>query len=120
MVLSWGMSEKLGHMAFGGRQEQVFLGEEIAQRREYSEQTARDVDEEIRSILERAYEHAVSTLKEHRDALDRLAKALLEKEEISGKEVVEIIGVGRKPSRSTLEEREEETAQDEVSDDGHK
>jgi cell division protease FtsH len=120
MVLSWGMSEKLGHMAFGGRQEQVFLGEEIAQRREYSEQTARDVDEEIRSILERAYEHAVSTLKEHRDALDRLAKALLEKEEISGEEVVEIIGVGRSPSRSTPEEREEETAQDEVSGDGHK
>jgi cell division protease FtsH len=120
MVLSWGMSEKLGHLAFGGRQEQVFLGEEIAQRREYSEQTAREVDEEIKVILDRAYGHAVSTLKEHRDALDRLAKALLEKEEISGEEVVEIIGIERKPRRSTLEGREEETAQREVSDDGHK
>jgi len=120
MVLSWGMSEKLGHMAFGGRQEQVFLGEEIAQRREYSEQTARDVDEEIRSILERAYNHAVSTLKEHRDALDRLAEALLEKEEISGEEVVEIIGVERTPRRSTMRERKTEGAEDGGSDDDHK
>ncbi len=93
MVLSWGMSEKLGHLAFGGRQEQVFLGEEIAQRREYSEQTAREVDEEVKAILDRAYERAVSTLKEHRDALDRLATALLEQEEIAGKQVLEIVGV---------------------------
>ena len=105
MVLSWGMGEKLGHMAFGGRQEQVFLGEEIAQRREYSEHTAREVDEEIRVILDRAYDHAVSTLKEHRDALDRLADALLEHEEISGEEVVKIVGVERKPQRSVLEGR---------------
>jgi cell division protease FtsH len=120
MVLSWGMSEKLGHMAFGEQQGQVFLGEELAQRREYSEQTAREVDEEIRSILERAYEHAVSTLKEHREGLDRLAKTLLEKEEISGQEVLEILGVERKPRRATLRERRAEGAQDERSDDGHK
>jgi cell division protease FtsH len=93
MVLSWGMSKKLGHLAFGGRQEQVFLGEEIAQRREYSEETAREVDEEIRTILDKAYGRATSTLREHRDALDRLAQALLEKEEIAGDEVLEIIGV---------------------------
>jgi len=98
MVLSWGMSEKLGQLAFGGRQEQVFLGEEIAQRREYSEQTAREVDEEIRSILDRAYKLATSTLEEHRDALDRLAQALLEKEEIPGEEVLEIVGVERDAS----------------------
>lgn len=106
MVLSWGMSEKMGHLAFGDRQDQVFLGEEIGQRREYSEQTAREVDEEIRAILDGAYEHAVSTLREHRDALDRLAEALLEKEEISGKEAVEIIGVERKPQRARMRERE--------------
>ncbi len=100
MVLSWGMSEKLGQLAFGGRQEQVFLGEEIAQRREYSEQTAREVDEEIRSILDRAYKRATTTLEEHRDALDRLAQALLEKEEIPGEEVLEIVGVERDVSTS--------------------
>ncbi len=97
MVLSWGMSEKLGHLAFGGRQGQVFLGEEIAQQREYSEQTAREVDEEIRDILDRAYEHAMSTLEEHREALDGLAEALIEREEISGEEVAEIVGIERRP-----------------------
>jgi cell division protease FtsH len=94
MVLSWGMSERLGHMAFGGRRQQVFLGDEIAQRREYSEETAREVDEEIKAILDQAYGRAVSALKEHREGLDRLAKALREKEEITGNEVLEIVGVG--------------------------
>jgi cell division protease FtsH len=96
MVLSWGMSERLGHLAFGGRQQQVFLGEEIAQRREYSEQTAREVDEEIKAILDEAYDRAVSTLAEHRDGLDSLARALREKEEIAGDEVLEIVGVDKK------------------------
>ncbi len=100
MVVSWGMSEKLGHLAFGGRQKQVFLGEEIAQRREYSEQTAREVDQEIKAILDQAYERATSTLKEHRDALDRLARALREKEEIPGAEVLEIVGVDERPLAS--------------------
>jgi cell division protease FtsH len=104
MVLSWGMSERLGHMAFGGRRQQVFLGDEIAQRREYSEETAREVDEEIKAILDQAYDRAVSTLEEHRDGLDRLAKALREKEEIAGDEVLEILGVGKRASSSTVTE----------------
>jgi len=104
MVVSWGMSDKLGQLAFGDRQEQVFLGEEIAQRREYSEHTAREIDEETRAILAKAHDHAVSTLEEHRDALDRLAEALLEKEELSGQEVLEIVGVERKLTRATVRE----------------
>jgi cell division protease FtsH len=104
MVLSWGMSERLGHMAFGGRQQQVFLGEEIAQRREYSEETAREVDEEIKVILDQAYDRAVSTLEEHRDGLDRLAKALRQKEEIAGAEVLEILGVEKMTSSSVAAE----------------
>jgi cell division protease FtsH len=94
MVLDWGMSAKFKHMALGGRREQVFLGEEIAQRREYSETTAREVDEEIKTILSGAYEKAVATLQEHRDALDRLATVLLEQEEIPGERVLELVGVG--------------------------
>jgi len=110
MVVSWGMSEKLGQLAFGGRQEQVFLGEEIAQRRDYSEQTAREVDEEIKAILAQAYQRATSTLREHRDALDRLAKALREKEEIPGGEVLEIVGVdGRRSPSSAGGCRKEES-----------
>jgi cell division protease FtsH len=93
MVLDWGMSERIGHLALGGRREQVFLGEEIAQRREYSETTAREVDEEIRAILDEAYGRAASTLQEYRDKLDRLADVLLQKEEVPGKEVLELVGV---------------------------
>jgi cell division protease FtsH len=102
MVLSWGMSDRLGHMAFSGRHQQVFLGEEIAQRREYSEETAREVDEEIKAILDEAYGRAVTTLNEHREGLDRLAKALREKEEIAGDEVLEILGVDKRSGKSTV------------------
>jgi len=93
MVLDWGMGERFRHVALGGRRENVFLGEEIAQRREYSETTAREVDEEIQQILEETYQRAVNTLQAHRDALDRLAEALLEHEQLLGSEVLEIIGV---------------------------
>jgi cell division protease FtsH len=118
MVLSWGMSEKLGQLAFGGDQEQVFLGEELAQRREYSEATAREVDEEIRTILGRAFEHAKETLNDHREALDRLVDALVEKEEISGEEVLEIVGVERRESRVKMCERDRDPGLDGGSGDG--
>jgi cell division protease FtsH len=96
MVLEWGMSESLGQMALGDGRENVFLGHEIAQRREYSEATAREVDEEIKKILAEAYDRAVKVLQKHRDGLDRVAQDLIQKEEITGKEVVELVGV-KKP-----------------------
>jgi len=95
MVLEWGMSESLGKMALGDGHENVFLGHEIAQRREYSEATAREVDEEIKKILEIAYDRAARVLQKHRDGLDRVAQDLVEKEEISGKEVVKLVGVNK-------------------------
>jgi hypothetical protein len=88
----------------GGRREQVFLGEEIAQRREYSEMTAREVDEEIKAILEESYERAVGTLQEHRSELDRVADALLESEEIPGDKVLELIGVDGEESPNPSDE----------------
>lgn len=96
MVLEWGMSQSLGQMAMGDGRENVFLGYEIAQRREYSEATAREVDVEIKKILKESYDHAVDILQKHRDGLDRVAKDLLEKEEITGKEVLELVGVKNK------------------------
>jgi cell division protease FtsH len=93
MVLDWGMSERLSHIALGGRREQVFLGEEIAQRREYSEATAREVDQEIQAILKDVYDRAFSTLQEYRSELDKVANALLENEEIPGEEVLRLVGV---------------------------
>ena len=91
MVLEWGMSETLGQMALGDGHENVFLGHEIAQRREYSEATAREVDVEIKKILKQAYDQAVKVLKNHRSGLDRVAQDLIEKEEITGKEVIELV-----------------------------
>ncbi len=91
MVLDWGMSERLGHVALGGERQQVFLGEEIAHRRNYSETTAREVDEEIKSILEAAYQRALDVLNNYRQALDNVADALLTEEEITGEEVMRLL-----------------------------
>ncbi len=91
MVLDWGMSKKFGHMALGGEQQQVFLGKDLGQQREYSDDTAREADQEVKSILENAYKRAVETLKENREVLDRVADLLLEHEEISGKTVLNLI-----------------------------
>ncbi len=93
MVVEWGMSKRFSHMALGGSNEPVFLGEDFATRREYSEETAREVDEEVASILESAYAKARAALEEHRQGLDRLAAKLLEEEELSGDAVLAILGL---------------------------
>jgi cell division protease FtsH len=93
MVLDWGMSERLGRVAWGKDRDEVFLGEEIAHRREYSETTAREIDEEVKSILDEAYQRAAASLQKYREELDRIAEVLLQKEEITGQEVLDLIGV---------------------------
>lgn len=108
MVLDWGMSEKLGPLAFGGRSEQVFLGEEIVQGRNFSETTAYEVDQEIRSILVRAHSQAREVLETHRDALDRLAEALMEHEEIPGDEVARLAGVAENPENDPAGDGEDD------------
>ena len=95
MVLDWGMSDRFRNIAFGGQPEQMFLGEQISQRREYSEDTAREVDGAIEKIIETAYGTAMDMLRKHRAALDRIAEGLLDREEMPGDEVLEIIGLDR-------------------------
>jgi cell division protease FtsH len=113
MVLDWGMSDRFKDIAFGGQKENVFLGEDIAQQRQYSDQTARDVDEEVQGILSAAYQRAVDTLRENREGLDRLADALLDREEVTADEVFELLGVDREarkdggPPRGEAEDEEE-------------
>lgn len=87
MVTRYGMSEKLGPMTFGEKQELVFLGKEIGEQREYSEKVAQEIDEEVRRIIREAYERAKEILTKHRDKLDRLAQALMEKETLEGDEL---------------------------------
>ena len=112
MVLDWGMSERLGHVALGGDRGEVFLGEEIGQPREYSEATAREVDEEVRAIVEEAYERALRTLRENRSALDRVAEALLAKEEIPGAEVLDLVGISEEEARPEPETRGSDAIRD--------
>ena len=91
MIRSWGMSETLGPLSFAKDEEQVFLGREIAQHRDYSEETARKIDSEVNRLVMRSYERAQSVLTEHIDVLHKLAEQLLEKETILGAELDEII-----------------------------
>jgi cell division protease FtsH len=91
MIRSWGMSEVLGPLSFAKDEEQVFLGREIAQHRDYSEETARKIDAEVNSLVMSAYERAKAVLTEHIDVLHKLAEQLLEKETILGAEMDEII-----------------------------
>jgi len=91
MVCEWGMSEKLGPMAFGQKEEQIFLGREITQHRDYSEETARLIDAEIRAIVTRSYEKAKEIIQSNMDILHRLANTLLEKEVLDGNQIDRII-----------------------------
>ncbi|RMF88460.1 MAG: ATP-dependent metallopeptidase FtsH/Yme1/Tma family protein [Nitrospirae bacterium] len=91
MVCDWGMSEALGPLSFGKNEEQIFLGREIAQHRDYSEETARRIDEEVRGIVMRGYERARNLLRENFDALKRLAETLLERETLEGEEIDAIL-----------------------------
>jgi len=95
MVLEWGMGESLGQMAIAESPENGGMGYGLPQRPEYSEETARHVDEEIKKILKEAYDRAVDVLHEYREGLDRVAEDLLEKEEVPGKEVLALVGVAK-------------------------
>jgi cell division protease FtsH len=91
MIRSWGMSEKLGPLSYAKNEEQIFLGREIAQHRDYSDETARKIDEEINSLVDATYRQAKKVLEENLDILHKLAELLLEKETVQGKELDELI-----------------------------
>ena len=90
MVCEWGMSE-LGPLSFGKKEEQIFLGREIAQHRDYSEATAIRIDEQVRKLVQSGYDRAKEIIEKHRDALVRMAETLLEREILDGAEVKQII-----------------------------
>lgn len=118
MVCEWGMSEKLGPLTFGKKEEQIFLGREFSQHRDYSEQTANAIDTEVTKIVTKAYEKAKNILQEQLDTLHVLAEALLEKETLDGTEIDNIIGGDikkrkkRKKRKKTV--RPKETAENTV------
>ena len=102
MVCEYGMS-RLGPLTFGKKEEQIFLGREIAQHRDFSEETARQIDLEVRRLIDEAYQSAHGILDAHKEAMHRLAAALLERETIDAEEVKMLIeGKELSPMRSAL------------------
>jgi cell division protease FtsH len=95
MVCEWGMSGRMGMVEYGDHEDYVFLGREIGRSRGYSEQTAREIDEEVHQIVSGAYERAKKILGENRDKVEKIAAALLEYETLDGSQVEEIIKHGR-------------------------
>jgi len=104
MVREWGMSERIGPMAWGS-QGQVFLGEDLMHTRDYSDDTARVIDEEVESVLRQAEQSCNDLLTEHRKALDLVARALLEYETIDGSEVTRLIQLAASPGAPVITNR---------------
>ena len=99
MVTQWGMSERLGPRTFGRKEEMIFLGREISDQRNYSDKIAEEIDEEVRQIVDKAYQTAKKLLSEHRDKLDAIVKALLEEETIEGEVLASVLSGAGLPER---------------------
>ncbi len=95
MVCEWGMSDKLGPLTFGKREEQIFLGREIARHKDYSEETAIEIDKEVKRVVMESYEQSKTLLREHLDVLHAMAGELLEREVLDGSEIDRIIAQHR-------------------------
>jgi cell division protease FtsH len=91
MVTQFGMSEVIGPLAVGDKEQEIFLGREFAQRREISERTAQMVDDEVKRLIDEAYARATQILTEHRDLLDRIAVALLDRETIDREDLDRLV-----------------------------
>ncbi len=96
MVTEWGMSDELGFVAFGQEDEPIFLGKEIAQHKDYSEDTARRIDGEVNKILRMCLEDTKKILEAHREELDTLAKELVQKETLDDIQIRELLGLPEK------------------------
>jgi cell division protease FtsH len=112
MVCEWGMSDKLGPLAYGAKEEEIFLGREIQKHRDYSEKTAIEIDDEIREIINSAFDRAVKILNDNMDLLHKLSAELLEREILDAEEIDRIIRGENLPPV----QKEVKTAEDAVPD----
>ena len=103
MVCDFGMSENLGPLAYGKKEEQIFLGREIAQHRDYSEQTAQKIDDEVQRIVTLAYQKTSGLIKDNIETLHLMAKTLLEKETLDAKDIDAIMAKAAKLSNAGTE-----------------
>ncbi len=97
MVCEWGMSEKLGPLQYGQKEEPIFIGKEIARHKDYSEKTSELIDDEIKRIVDRAFDEAKKILTGNKITLDKLAKRLLQKEVLDRKEIEDVVGIRKGP-----------------------
>jgi cell division protease FtsH len=107
MVCEWGMSE-LGPLSFGKKEEQIFLGREIAQHRDYSEETAIRIDEQVRKLVQGGYDTSLRILEQHSEAMIRIAETLLEREILDGNEVMQLINGQTLPPASSAGPKDSE------------
>ena len=107
MISRWGMSEKHGFLTMGGDRQNVFLGEDLGKAKENAEETIREVDMEIKEILQNAYQQARNILVEQRTGLDKLSEMLLDKEDVSGSEVLKMLGLEPSDAAATASGAEE-------------
>ncbi len=114
MVCEWGMSDAMGPLTFGKKEEQIFLGREIAQHQDYSEDTAIQIDQELKRIVTTNYDRARQVLETHRTALDRIAEELLSREVLDADQVRKIV------SGEALEEYRPPTPSSPASDDSRR
>jgi cell division protease FtsH len=125
MVMQWGMSDELGPISFGDRDEQIFLGKEIAVRKDYSEHTAQSIDDEVKRIVLDCFNRAKKILNEHEEELHRVANALLERESLDSDDIHILLSNGtlppakkkiqypkRKPESEAADENESDTDDD--------
>ena len=91
MVTAYGMSEKMGNLAYGKSEEHVFMGRDFGHSRDFSEEIAADIDKEIKKIVDTQYEHAKTLLSDNKDMLEFIAKKLLEKETLDEKEFEDLM-----------------------------
>jgi cell division protease FtsH len=110
MVCEWGMSGKMGPLTFGKQEEQIFLGREIAQHRDYSEATAVEIDGEVKRIVVEGYDRSRSILEANDGSLSRLAEALLDHEVLDGEQVAAIVRGETLPARARTAPHESEAA----------
>lgn len=110
MVCEWGMSDELGPLTYGKKEEQIFLGREIAKNRDFSEETARQIDMAVKKIIIEASEKVTGLLGKHRDVLDRMASELLEKETIVLEDIKRILAELRPADYPSVNEKQEPTA----------
>jgi cell division protease FtsH len=93
MVREWGMSSSMGFVSYGAEDEPIFLGKEIATHKDYSEEMARRIDQEVHDILENCLNETRQLLNDHRDELERLTDALVERETLDDKEIRELLNI---------------------------